>query len=225
MPDPMMDAVGMQPAAGVGWGVSRAEHAAAREAAHRLKVAKRRAALVMQLAGVSAELAPFAKVVLEVGCGHGHFLTAYAASHLEEACVGLDFCNQRVKRALRKMEHARVRNLHFVRAEASEFLDALPDEVRFSRVYVLFPDPWPKKRHAKNRLMSPGFLSRLASRAGPGADLFFRTDSASYYRQTCEVLGALPAWRLVPGDPWPFEQPTVFQQKATEYYSLAAIRT
>jgi tRNA (guanine-N7-)-methyltransferase len=204
--------------------MSRAEHVAAREAAHRLKVAKRRAALGAQLAALCATLAPVPRIVLEIGCGHGHFLTAYAAAHPHETCLGLDFCNQRLQRALRKRERAGARNLHFIRAEASEFLDTLPAGVLFSRVYVLFPDPWPKKRHAKKRLMSAAFLSRLTGRIVSGGDLFFRTDSAPYHQQARDVLGALPGWRLTEGDPWPFEQPTVFQDKAADYHSLAAIR-
>jgi tRNA (guanine-N7-)-methyltransferase len=220
-----VDAADMMGTNRVGEGPSRAEQIAARQEAHRRKVETRRAALSSLLARLCLEWVPFSRSVLEIGCGHGHFLTAYAAAYPGEACVGLDFCNQRLQRALRKRDRANVQNLHFVRAEASEFLEALPAGICFSRVYLLFPDPWPKKRHAKYRLMSPDFLSRLAGRITSGGDLLFRSDSAPYFEQAREALKALSVWRLASVDRWPFEQPTVFQEKAQEHHSLVAIRT
>jgi tRNA (guanine-N7-)-methyltransferase len=105
-------------------------------------------------------------VVLEIGCGHGHFLTAYAAAHPEKFCVGFDIEIDRIERAGRKRRRAELeKNLAFVRAEATEFFAALPAHARFSEVFVLFPDPWPKRRHHKNRMIRPESLSALAARA------------------------------------------------------------
>jgi tRNA (guanine-N7-)-methyltransferase len=208
----------------VGERLPREEHVAARMEAHWRKVATRRAVLAGLLVEVARGLTHAPRRVLEVGCGHGHFLTAYAAAHPEDACVGLDYCNERIRRALRKREAARAANLFFVRTEAVEFLETLPTGIDFHRVYVLFPDPWPKKRHAKNRLMSPAFLERLAGRVVAGGELFFRTDAAAYFEQAREVLGASPSWRLRPAGPWPFDRPTVFQMKAPVHESLAAVR-
>ena len=82
--------------------------------------------------------------MLEIGAGHGHFLTAYAAAHPERTCVGLDIIAERVERANRKKNRARLDNLHFLHASAEDFLASLPENVRFADVFVLFPDPWPK---------------------------------------------------------------------------------
>ncbi len=165
------------------------------------------------------------QLTLEIGCGHGHFLTAYAQAHPDELCLGIDVLAERLERAGRKSRRLGLNNLFWAHAEADLLLEALPSEVRFTRnLFVLFPDPWPKRRHWKNRLIQPGFLSRLAARTEPGTRLCFRTDYAPYFSQAVDLLGSHLAWRIVPRDPWPFEEPTVFQSRATVYQSLIAHR-
>jgi tRNA (guanine-N7-)-methyltransferase len=177
------------------------------------------------MVGWRTACAPSVPVTLELCCGHGHFLASYAERFRSEACIGVDYCRQRIVRADRKARRLALPNLAFVRAEAAEFLEALPDDVRFSRVFVLFPDPWPKKRHRKNRLMSPGFVDALARVCDARAGLFLRTDSADYHAETVAAVEASPYWRVAPEHPWPFEHPTVFQSKCANHYSLAAIRS
>jgi tRNA (guanine-N7-)-methyltransferase len=162
--------------------------------------------------------------VLEIGCGHGHFLVAYAAAHPGVPCVGIDLQPDRIERAERKRERARLGNARFVRADAEDFLAALPEAARFARIFVLFPDPWPKRRHHKNRLLRPEFLSALACRCVPGARLHVRTDHAHYFGEVQAAIDASPEWTGV-GEPWPFELETVFQQRAPSYSSLTASRT
>ncbi len=161
---------------------------------------------------------------LELGCGHGHFLAAYALAHPDRAAIGLDFCRERIRRAERKRLSARLPRLHFLHAEAGEFLQAVPDTLRFARIFILFPDPWPKRRHRKNRLVSAGFLERLASVSEAGAELCLRTDHDDYFAATRSTLLAAPDWRLEPARPWPFEAATVFQQKAAAHHSLVAVK-
>ena len=64
--------------------------------------------------------------VWEVGCGHGHFLAAFAAAHPEKQCVGIDISSDRITRANRKRERARLANLQFILADAEEFLGVMP---------------------------------------------------------------------------------------------------
>lgn len=172
-------------------------------------------------------LPPRTRFTWEIGCGHGHFLTAYAQAHPHELCVGIDIVSERVGRAVRKRDRARLPNLHFIHAEARLFLEMLPAEATFSRLFVLFPDPWPKLRHHKHRIMQPDFLATVAARAGEGARLYFRTDFTPYHDDTKIVLATHPRWQLVPadapaGEPWPFEHETVFQSRAPSYHSLIA---
>jgi tRNA (guanine-N7-)-methyltransferase len=159
-----------------------------------------------------------------VGCGHGHFLAAYAAAHRDRCCIGVDIASDRIARAERKRSRARLANLHFLQAEAGAFLAALPGHAILSEIFVLFPDPWPKRRHRKHRVLQPGFLAAVAARAGQGARLYFRTDDEAYFSSVDEVIKSLPEWRLT-REPWPFEVATVFQSRAPSHSSLTAVRT
>lgn len=168
-------------------------------------------------------LGPRTRITLEVGAGHGHFLTDYAAAHPEEFCVGIDIVRDRVERATRKRDRAKLANLVFLLAEAGEFLGALPSTAVFQRIFVLFPDPWPKRRHHKNRLMQAEFLSTIAKHAEKDAQLCFRTDDAAYFAAAKAEVLAHRDWDVLPAAPWPFERVTVFQSRAPTYESLVAL--
>lgn len=182
-------------------------------------MSERRTALQQELDRVLAGWP--ATFTLEIGCGHGHFLAAYAAVHPDEHCLGIDIVLDRLERAERKVTRAGSANVAFARAEAGMFLATLPASFRFRRVFILFPDPWPKRRHHKNRLINPEFLHVLAARMAPGARLYFRTDYSPYFNWACDILQEHRAWRLC-DDPWPFEHATVFQNRATAHWSLVA---
>jgi tRNA (guanine-N7-)-methyltransferase len=162
-------------------------------------------------------------ILLEVGCGNGHFLVAYASAHPAQWCIGIDLRLERIEKALRKRDRAGLRNLHFLRCEAHDFLRELPANIRLLDVYLLFSDPWPKKRHHKNRLLQTEFLDLLAARAGQGSRLFFRTDNQSYFAAAVEVVSHHSRWHRLPPDPFPFEYPTIFQSRASTFHSFAAI--
>lgn len=189
-----------------------------RTAEHQARVNDRQVAL--RAAGAAA-LAGHETFVLEVGCGHGHFLTAFAELHRERLCLGLDIIAERIERATRKKNRARLTNLHFFHASAEDFLATLPEKARFSAVFVLFPDPWPKRRHHKNRLMQPDFLAQIAERAGQGMRLYFRTDDTDYFAAATTTVREHPTWEIV-DEPWAFEFETVFQQRAPGFQSLVA---
>lgn len=185
-------------------------------------IAGRRADLRAEVAALLP--APQA-IVWEIGCGHGHFLVRYAQQFPEKFCVGVDVRLERLERSDRKRDRAQVANCHFIRAEAREFLHALPAGITFREVWVLFPDPWPKARHHKNRLLKPEFFEAVAARAGEGARLYFRTDHLEYFREVEAGVGGLATWRVDRAAPWPLEPETVFQSRAPDYHSFAAIRT
>ncbi|HVT74149.1 MAG TPA: methyltransferase domain-containing protein [Lacunisphaera sp.] len=185
-------------------------------------IAGRRAALRQELAGL---LPAGGSMVWEIGCGHGHFLARYAAENPGRLCCGVDISGPRLERARRKAARARLANCHFLQAEAREFLNSLPAGVTVAETWVLFPDPWPKKRHHKNRILQPAFFEALAGRAPPGARLYFRTDHAEYHDTVADLVRQLSTWRLEPDAPWPLEHETVFQALADRFYSLVAVRT
>jgi tRNA (guanine-N7-)-methyltransferase len=186
------------------------------------QIAERRATLRTALA---ARLPGPAAITWEVGCGHGHFLARYAAEFPRRNCFGVDVSSERIARAQRKSDRARLPNCHFIRAEAREFLSALPAGVTLAEIWVLFPDPWPKKRHHKNRVLQPEFFEAVASRAGEGTRLYFRTDHREYFETVAAFLPALTTWQPDPPAAWPLEPDTVFQARAETYHSLVAVRT
>jgi tRNA (guanine-N7-)-methyltransferase len=180
----------------------------------------RRATLQSQLAEL---LAAHPRITLEIGAGHGHFLTDYAAAHPEQFCLGIDLLRDRVERAVRKRDRAKLTNLVFLKAEAEECVTALPPHVRLQRIFVLFPDPWPKRRHHKHRIMHTRFLHAIAARAESGADLCFRTDDAPYFAAAKTVVSSHRDWEVSAAH-WPFERATVFQSRAAVFQSLMAVR-
>jgi tRNA (guanine-N7-)-methyltransferase len=189
-----------------------------RTAEHLARMVKRTSDLQKEIAAI---IPPSGSFVCELGCGHGHFLAAFAAAHPDRLCVGLDISRERIARGIRKRDRAKLINLHFIHAEARAFLEALPPAAKISDFYILFPDPWPKRRHHKNRLLQPEFLQAAARRAGKGARLFFRTDYEPYFREVESLLSQDHDWEITAG-PWPFEQVTVFQSRAARHHSLVA---
>jgi tRNA (guanine-N7-)-methyltransferase len=189
-----------------------------RTAQYLARMAERRRALHDRL---HALLPADARLVWELGCGHGHFLTAYAEAHPARLCVGIDIVRERIDRANRKRDRAGFANLHFILAEARLFLEVLPPGVRLEDIFVLFPDPWPKLRHHKHRIIQADFLAAAARRAEPTARLCFRTDFEPYFEDASTTIAAHPDWQTVE-EPWPFEQETVFQRRAPTFRSLIA---
>jgi tRNA (guanine-N7-)-methyltransferase len=168
-------------------------------------------------------LSPGESFVWEVGSGHGHFLTAYATAHPALTCLGIDLASDRVARARRKRDRAGLRRLHFLRGDARLFLEALPAGASFSRIFILFPDPWPKLRHHKHRIIQPDFLTRVAAHAARECELHLRTDFEPYFQDACGKLQASACWEITdPPLPWPFEHATVFQSRAHQHYSVTA---
>lgn len=189
------------------------------EEAHAIRL-HRLAALREQLRGLPEAQTD---LTLEIGCGHGHFLTAYAEQHRAEFCVAIDIIRDRLERAARKTTRAALANVAWIRASAEDLLTAWPSHLHLNRhIFILFPDPWPKRRHWKNRLIQPDFLDQLADRCITGATLCFRTDHAEYFAAAHATIAAHARWRIRPEALWPFEQQTVFQAKAVSHQSLVA---
>ena len=164
------------------------------------------------------------EIILEIGCGHGHFLTAFAQSHPERFCVGIDLISRRIRLANDKKTKRSLNNLLFIKAEGVEMLEAIPDSVRLECIFILFPDPWPKKRHHRRRLIQVEFLKKLANRTVAGGKLFFRTDSPEYFQWTAGKIAEHPDWEITEELAWPFETTTYFQELMDSFYSLTACR-
>ncbi|MCS6243984.1 MAG: SAM-dependent methyltransferase [Opitutus sp.] len=170
-----------------------------------------------RLTELRALLAPLLQtqlpLTLEIGSGHGHYLTAYAEAHPQKFCIGIDIIGDRLERSARKSTRAALTNIAWVHAEVTLFLEALPADTRLAEIFLLFSDPWPKRRHCKNRVLQTEFLTLLASRAGEGARFCFRTDHVEYFDYAQKIAVAHADWQVAE-EVWPFELASVFQDRA-----------
>lgn len=185
------------------------------------KQAARKAELVKTC---RADLAGVDRILFEAGCGHGHWLTDYAEANPGMICAGIDLISWRVRKGNEKKAKRGLQNLHFYKAELSEFLGALPAAIRFDRTVLLFPDPWPKAKHHRRRMVQPSFLDEVARRTDRGGEFCFRSDDRPYFDWTVEHLSEHPDWEIDESAQWPYESETYFQSLMDQYHSVVAKR-
>lgn len=162
--------------------------------------------------------------VLEIGCGHGDWLVNYAENHPKDYCVGIDLLNKRLIKTSRKKEKKALTNVALYKAEAKEFIDCLPSSLSLECTFLIYPDPWPKKRHHRRRLVQGPFLSKLAERTVPGGAFYFRSDHLPYFEWALEHLLNHKDWQVQKTKSWPYEHQTFFQKLNPQHYSLVAQR-
>ena len=143
------------------------------------------------------------EVWLEIGFGGGEHLAAQAASHPDVLLLGAEPFINGVASALRHIDEAGAANVRLHAGDARDLMARLPDGA-IDRLFVLFPDPWPKLRHHKRRLVDAQFLDEAARLIRPGGRIRFATDWADYADQ---VLTLLPgradfAWTAEVADDW-----------------------
>jgi tRNA (guanine-N7-)-methyltransferase len=138
-----------------------------------------------------------APLVLEIGSGTGEAAAAMAAADPARDLLAVEVHTPGIATLLRRVEDEGLRNVRVVEGDGLQVLaDALgPGSLDEVRVY--FPDPWPKARHSKRRLVTPSFAALVASRLRPGGRLHVATDWASYAEQVLEVVGASPHLEVV----------------------------
>src|SRR5690606_3168564 len=121
--------------------------------------------------------APTPRTWLEIGFGGGEHLAEQAARHPDVRLIGAEPFLNGVASALRHVEERGLTNVRLHQGDAREVLAALPD-ASVDRVFILFPDPWPKARHHKRRLVQPQTVEEIARVLKPGGALRFATDVA-----------------------------------------------
>ena len=131
--------------------------------------------------------------ILEIGFGMGETTAAIAQSHPENDYLGIEVHTPGVGALLKRIAELGLANLRIVQHDAVEVLEHMLAPASLDGVHLFFPDPWPKKRHHKRRLVQPAFAALLASRMKPGAYLHAATDWEDYAVQMLEVLHAEPA--------------------------------
>ncbi|MGD0252491.1 MAG: tRNA (guanosine(46)-N7)-methyltransferase TrmB [Verrucomicrobiota bacterium] len=127
---------------------------------------------------------------VEPGCGDASFLVDYAKLHPERNFVGVERLLGRIRKLDHKGRRAGLTNLRGVRIESSYFLEYLLPPHSASALHVYFPDPWPKKRHHKNRLVNERFPKIARAALAPEGVVYLRTDDEDYFGQMTGVFEA-----------------------------------
>ena len=160
---------------------------------------------------------------LEIGCGHGHWLTSYAENEPSNNFIGVDLITKRIEKAISKATKRNLKNIFFIKADAIEFLSCLPKYIRVDNCYIMYPDPWPKKKHHKRRLVQKEFLQILAESASEKAQLFFMTDHQQYFEWAKSEILNSNSW-TIHNNEWPHHANSYFSNILPKNQFLCALR-
>jgi len=127
---------------------------------------------------------------VELGCGDASFLVEYARQNPDTNFIGVERLLGRISKLDRKGRRAGLENLRGIRIESSYFLKYLLPPHSASAVHIYFPDPWPKMRHRKNRLINAEFPAIARAALAPKGTVYLRTDDADYFSRMTEVFDA-----------------------------------
>lgn len=133
--------------------------------------------------------------VLDLGCGKGRFLLAYAANHPGHRVLGVERKLRRIRKIDHKAWKAGLENVRLLRVEGNYALNHLIPPGWIDILFVFYPDPWPKARHEAHRIFSPAFLDTVDRALSAGGVVHFSTDHAPYFEQVKEILDADARWQ------------------------------
>lgn len=158
-----------------------------------------------------AELFPRVQPLeVELGCGDASFLIEYAARHPETNFIGVERLLGRLQKLDRKGRRAGLKNVRGVRIESAYFLKYLLPKHSTNVLHIYFPDPWPKKKHRRHRLINEQFPSLAGTVLKPGGHIFLRTDDSDYFAQMNEVFDTAKEFEKV-------ATPTSLSEIATDF--------
>ncbi|AVH21654.1 tRNA (guanosine(46)-N7)-methyltransferase TrmB [Nocardia cyriacigeorgica] len=133
-----------------------------------------------------------APLVIEIGCGTGTATAAMAQAEPHLNLIGIEVYQPGLAQLVQAIEREQIGNIRLLRGDAVDVLENMIAEESLTGVRVFFPDPWPKARHHKRRLLQPTTLALIANRLKPGGVLHVATDHAGYAEHIAEVGAAEP---------------------------------
>ena len=156
--------------------------------------------------------------VLDIGFGDGEAVLTAAANNRGVDYLGVEVHEPGIGHLLVLIERAGVENIRIVQRDAVEVVAAMLGPATFDAVSLFFPDPWPKKRHHKRRLIQPAFVAELARILKDGGLVHLATDWADYAAHAQAVFAADPRLRSighadVSANPLAFRPPTKFERR------------
>ena len=174
------------------FGTRRGHLSQAQRSAHETLLPRHGVPDLPQLIDAPALFGRTAPLVLEIGFGMGHTTAEIAQARPDTDFIGVEVYTPGVGSLLRHIDTRGLRNLRIVQADAVEVLKTRIAPASLAGVHIYFPDPWPKARHHKRRLIQPPLVALLASRLAPGGYLHCATDWQHYAEQMLDVLCAEP---------------------------------
>jgi tRNA (guanine-N7-)-methyltransferase len=156
-----------------------------------------------------------APLEVDLGCGDGSFLVEIAAANPARDFLGIERLVGRVRRACRKIAQREVRNARVLRVETSYAVQQLlpPDSVAL--FHLMFPDPWPKRRHWRRRIVTEDFLASIHRALAPDGLLRIATDQIDYFRQI-EGLAGKSTQFAIASDSGPQRAPSTFEKRFSQ---------
>ena len=134
-----------------------------------------------------------APTILEIGFGMGETTEQIAIARPDDNCLGVEVFNSGVGALLKRIEGSGLNNIRIIQHDAVEVMRDMIAPESLTGVHIYFPDPWPKTRHHKRRLIQSPLIALLASRMAPGSYIHCATDWEHYARQMLDVLSAEPS--------------------------------
>ncbi|WP_410506949.1 tRNA (guanosine(46)-N7)-methyltransferase TrmB [[Mycobacterium] appelbergii] len=162
-----------------------------------------------------------APLVLEIGSGTGISTLAMAQAEPHIDVIAVEVYRKGLAQLLSAIDRAGVTNIRLVRGDGVDVLEHMIGHERLTGVRVFFPDPWPKARHHKRRLLQPATVALIADRLRPGGVLHAATDHAGYAEHIAEVGDAEPLLRRVDPDADGSALPISLQRPVTKYEQKA----
>lgn len=133
-------------------------------------------------------------LVMEIGCGIGDFIARTAADHPDRNFIAIDYYNKGCDSTCRRLGRHALTNVRVARIEARQFMaEHLPKE-GLAAIYINCPDPWPKKRHRKRRLVNRQFVANAGEYLATGGDFYFATDFDDYGRDVAAFMQDMPGF-------------------------------
>lgn len=167
-----------------------------------------------------------AALVLEIGCGTGTSTLAMARAEPDLDVIAVEVYRRGLAQLLSAIDREGVPNIRLIRGDGVDVLTDVLGTAELTGVRIFFPDPWPKARHHKRRLLQPATFALIADRLRPGGVLHVATDHAGYAEQIAEAGDAEPALRRArPGELLPISvdrPPTKYETKAHHAGSAVA---
>lgn len=148
--------------------------------------------------------------ILEIGPGKGEFLLHLAGENPKINFLAVEYKKARFNRILKRIDRLDLKNCFLVYGDARECLERLCPNNFFEKIYILFPDPWPKKRHIKHRLLKPRLVTQLGGLLKEGGEILNATDAGFYSEQIVSVFDEVGGFQR---EPMISPYPTHFETK------------